>query len=98
LQLRHSLPHSDDILLVISSLNECAWVVRVSSHSVLAGPFSGAGLVLGSIGLVDVSDFGHERIVRVGVSQQGADRQKHLGDGECRGPLVLEDIKADATI
>jgi enamidase len=33
----------------------------------------GGRLVLGWVSLVDVSDFGHERFVRVGVSQQRAD-------------------------
>ena len=68
------------------------------SHSVPAGPFSGGGLVLGSIGLVDVSDFRHEGIVRVGVGQEGADGEQHLRDGQCGRPLVLQDVQADATI
>ena len=70
----------------------------VVSHSVLAGPLSGGGLVLGSVSLVDVSDLGHEGVVRVGVRQQGADGEEHLGDGERGGPLVLEDVQADATV
>jgi len=44
-----------------------------TSHGVLAGPFSGGGLVLGSVSLVDVSNLRHEGIVRVGVGQEGAD-------------------------
>jgi len=68
------------------------------SHSVLASPFSGGSLILRAIGLVDVSDLRYERIVRVGVSQQGADWEQNLGDGQGRWPLVLQDIKANATI
>ena len=71
---------------------------KTSSHSVLASPFSGSCLVLWSVSLVDVSDFGHERVVRVGVSQQRADRQEHLGDSEGRRPLILQDVQANATV
>ena len=63
-----------------------------SSHGILAGPFSGSGLVLGSVSLVNVSDLGNQRVVRVRVSQQRADREEHLGDGEGWGPLILQDI------
>ncbi len=42
----------------------------VSSHSILACPFSGCGFELGSISLVDVSDFGYHGIVRVGIRQE----------------------------
>lgn len=65
---------------------------RKALDSVLLGPFSGCSLVLWSIQLVDVGNLRHQRIIRVGVRQQRADRQKHLGDGEGRRPLVLQDI------
>ena len=72
--------------------------VSVNSHSILAGPLSGGGLVLGTVSLVDVSDLRHEGVVRVGISQQRADGEQHLRDGECWGPLILQDVQADATI
>ena len=68
------------------------------SHSVLAGPFTSGGLVLGTVRLVLVGDVGHERIVRVGIGQQGADREEHLGDSERGRPLVLEDVQTDAAV
>ena len=37
-------------------------------HCVLAGPLARGGLVAGTISLVDVRDFGHERIVGVGIT------------------------------
>ena len=40
----------------------------------------------------------HQRVVGVGVAQQGRDGQQHLGDSERRRPLVLEDVKADAAV
>ena len=45
-----------------------------------------------------MGDFWHERILRVGVGQERADRKQNLGDGQGWGPLVLEDIKADGTM
>ena len=43
---------------------------------VLASPLSGRRLVSCSVGLVDVGDFGSERIVRVGICKHGADREE----------------------
>jgi hypothetical protein len=68
------------------------------SHGVLAGPLTGGGLVLGLVILVDVSDLGHERIVGVGVGQQGADREQHLRDREGGGPLILQDVETDRSV
>jgi hypothetical protein len=94
-----------------SVLSKCATVLTGSSqacargstavrcsHGVLAGPLAGGGLVLGFITLVLVSDVGNQRIVGVGIGQQRADRQQDLGDSECGGPLVLQDVKADGTV
>lgn len=49
----------------------------------------------GLIALVDVGDLGHERVVRVRVSQERADREQDLGDGQGGRPLVLKDVQAD---
>ena len=68
------------------------------SHSILSSPFSGSGLKLCLVSLVDLSDLRHQRVIWVRVRQQGADREEHLGDGKGRRPLVLENIKADATV
>ena len=34
-------------------------------------------------------------LTRVAVRQQGADGEQHLGDGERRAPVVLQDVQAD---
>lgn len=47
------------------------------SNSVLARPLAGCGLVPGAIGLVDVRDFGHQRIVGVGVCEHRTDGEQH---------------------
>jgi hypothetical protein len=46
-------------------------------NGILAGPLAGRGLVSGSVGLVDVGNLGHQRVVGVGVRQHGADGQQN---------------------
>ena len=50
------------------------------------------------VGLVLVGDVGHERIIGVGIGQERADGKKHLGDGECGAPLLLENVEANTTV
>jgi len=52
------------------------------SHGVLSSPLSGSSLVFGLVGLVDVGDLWHQRIIWVGIGQEGTDGQEHLRDGE----------------
>jgi hypothetical protein len=68
------------------------------SHGVLSSPFSGSCLILYLVGLVDVGNLWNQRIIWVGIGQQGTDGEENLGDGECWGPLFLQDIKADGSI
>ena len=68
------------------------------SHSILSSPFSGSCLVFSLVSLVDLGNFWHQRIIWVGVSQQGADGEENLGDGQSWGPLLLEDIETDGTV
>ena len=65
------------------------------SHGVFSSPFSSCRLIFYFVGLVDVGNFWHERIIWVGVCQQGGDGEEDLGDGECWGPLILEDVQAN---
>ena len=41
--------------------------------------------VLVLVSLVDPGDLGHEGVVRVGVAEQGADREQHLVEREGEG-------------
>ena len=43
-------------------------------------------------------DAADQRIARIAVGQQRADRQKDLGDGQRRRPVVLEDVEADGAL
>ena len=70
----------------------------MDSHGVLSSPFSGSGLILWLVGLVDVSDLWNKRIIWVGITQQGTDWEENLGDGECWWPLLLQDIQADWSV
>ena len=45
-----------------------------------------------------MSDLWHQRIIGVGVCQQGADGKEDLGDGEGGTPLLLENVEADASV
>ena len=61
----------------LQALNtDCCDLLR--SHSVLSSPLSGSGLVLGLVSLVDVGDLWHQRIIWVGIGQQGADGEDNL--------------------
>ena len=43
-------------------------------------------------------DFWHERVVRIGITQEWADGEQYFGDGERRRPLRPEDVQADAAV
>jgi len=40
----------------------------------------------------------HVRRTWIGVGEQRADGEEHLGDGQRRAPVVLEDIEADVAV
>ena len=68
------------------------------SHRVLARPLAGRLLVPRPVRLVNVGDLRHQRVVRVRVAQQRADREEHLGERERGRPLLLEDVEADGAL
>lgn len=61
-------------------------------------PSPGGGLVPESVGLAHVCDLRDERVVRVGVGEQRADGEQHLGHRQRRAPLILEDVQADVAV
>lgn len=65
---------------------------------ILSGPLPSVSLVTAAVGLVGVCDLGNKRIVGVGVSQHGADRQENLGDCESWRPLIPQDVQANAAV
>lgn len=67
-------------------------------HSVLLGPFFGGLVVLISVIQVDSRDFLFERMIRVGVSEERADREKNFSDAQCRRPCRVENVQADLSI
>ena len=68
------------------------------SHGVTLSPIASSLVVLILVALKNVSDLGHEGIIGVGVSEQGADGKENLRDGEGGRPLVLQDVQADGAI
>ena len=68
------------------------------SHCVTLSPLTSRLVMLRLIALIDVGDLWDERVIWVGVGQQGADGEEHLGDGEGGRPLVFEDVEADRSI
>jgi hypothetical protein len=50
------------------------------------------------VGLEQLRNIGHKRIIGVGVSQEGADTEQDFANGQCRTPLVLENIKTDTSV
>ena len=90
---------TEDETLLLSAHTLSDEVINIFLHSVFTSPFAGVFFELLLVGLVEASDIGNERIVGVGVGQQGADGEEDLGDGEGGGPGgLLEDVEADTTI
>jgi hypothetical protein len=54
--------------------------------------------VSGAVGLEQLRNIGHKRIIGVGVSQEGADTEQDFGNGQCRTPLVLENVQTDTSV
>ena len=52
----------------------------------------------GPVGLEQLRNIGHKRIIGVGVGQEGADTEQDFANGQCRTPLVLENIKTDTSV
>ena len=49
-------------------------------------PFADGGIVLGPILHVELRDLGYQRVIRIGIGQQGGNRQEDFGDRQCRAP------------
>lgn len=60
---------------------------------ILAGPLARSLLVPRAVGLVGLRDFRYQGVVRVGVREERADRQEHLGDGEGGRPLIAQNVQ-----
>jgi len=67
-------------------------------RGVALGPLSGYPVVFDTVRDVLLRDAADQRIARIAVGQQRADRQKDLGDGQRRRPVVLEDVEADGAL
>jgi len=52
--------------------------------------------VLFPIGLVELGDLWHERVIRIGIRKQRTNRQQNFTNGQSRRPVVLQDVQTDA--
>jgi len=80
----------------VSSVGVCDVIVTL--HRVLLGPLLGHLDVLGVVVFEDAGDFRHQRVVRVRVAQQRADRQQDLADGQSRRPLRPQYVQANRPV
>lgn len=78
------------------TISQC--ILQLNSHGVFLGPLPGRALIPSLVHAVDGCDLGNQRIIRVGVAQQRADGEQHLGDGQRRGPRRPQDVKADGPL
>lgn len=67
-------------------------------HGVFPGPLLGELGVPVPVGLVDPGDLGDQRVVRIGVAEEGTDGKEDFTDGEGWGPLGSQDVQADGTV
>lgn len=51
-----------------------------------------------SVRLEQLRNIGHQRIIGVGVSQEGTDTEQDLANGQCWTPLVLENVQTDTSV
>ena len=68
------------------------------SHCVTLSPLTSRLVMLRLIALEDVCNLWDERVIWIGVGQQGADGEQHLRDSEGGRPLIFEDVEADRSI
>ena len=71
---------------------------RLLLHGVLGSPFSGRTIVSSLIRLQKLSNVGNKRIFGVGISQEGANGKQDFADGQCRTPLILQNVQTDTTV
>lgn len=65
---------------------------------VLGGPVTSRCFIGLFVSFVLVGDLGHERILRIGFSQQGRDRQQNSRNGQSWAPLILQNIQTDCSV
>jgi len=70
----------------------------VCLHGVFLRPLARQLRVPFTISLVDARDLWHERVVRIRIAEQRADRQQYFGNGERRRPLRPENVQADTAV
>ena len=68
------------------------------SHGILSRPLPGSRLVLSLVILVNLGDLWNQRVIRIRVIEQRAEREQDLRNGESRRPLLLQNIETNGPI
>merc|ERR1719272_313330 len=55
-------------------------------------------VVFDPISQIQLSNLGHKRIVWIAINHQRREGEQHLRDGQCRAPLVFQDVQTDSAI
>ena len=70
----------------------------IYSHCIFTSPFAGVSIVLRLVGLKQLCDLRDEGVVGICISEKRANGQEDLGNGQSRGPLVFQNVEADAPV
>ena len=67
-------------------------------HGILRSPLSGRAIVPSLVRLQKLSNVRNKGVFGVRVSQEGANGKQDLANGQCRTPLVLQNVQANTAV
>ena len=70
----------------------------ISLHGILGSPLSRSTVMLGFIRSQKLGNVWYERIIRIGIRQQGTNGEQNFTQSQSRRPLILEDIETNTAI
>lgn len=70
----------------------------IELHRVLGRPLSSGAIVPSPVGLEKLRNVRNQWIVRVRVSQQGANAKQNLANRQCWAPLVFQNVKTNTAV
>ena len=93
--LKNNIPKS---IKVFRKINYIRSIFKSISLGVLLSPFFGSGFELWLVGLVQLSDFWHQRIVWVCVCQQWWNWQQNFWNCQGWWPLILQNVQTNWSV
>ena len=67
-------------------------------HGILRRPLSGRAIVPSLIGLQKLRNVGDKGVFGIGIGQKRANGKQDLANGQCRTPLILQNIQANTAV